>query len=253
VSYATDPIASGGAGRVRPATVTISSYLLYLIAGLQVLGTIVALSVAGDYRQVIEDAYADVDGGEAIASITSIGLIGGAVFGLLVGAGLAVLAIFNNKGKNGSRITTWVVGGIFLCCGGFGLISQAASGSMNFGSQPDPDAPTPEELNRLISDALPSWYMPVSILLSVVGLLALLSALILLALPPSNEFFRKPQTEWQPPAGGQPGYVAYPAYPPPGAAPGTPPATPPAAPSAGSPPPDEPPAPPATPSDPNRS
>jgi hypothetical protein len=251
VSYATDPIAPGGARPARPGTVTISSYLLYLVAAIQVLGTVVALAVAGDYQRVVKDAYADVEGGDAIASITSIGLIGGAIFGLLVGIGLAILAIFNNRGKNASRITTWVIGGIFLCCGGFGLVSQAASGSMNFGGPTDPDAPTPQELERLISDALPSWYMPVSILLSVVGLLALLGALILLALPPSNEFFRKPQAQWQPPAGAEPGYLAYPAYPQPGASP--PPSAPPASPAPpAAEPPAAPPAPPGAPDDPTR-
>jgi hypothetical protein len=259
VSYATDPNAPGGSGPVRPNTVTISSYLLYLVAALQVVSALVTFAVASDYQRVVKDAYADVEGGDAIASITSISLIGTAIFGLLIGAGLVALAIFNNRGKNPSRITTWVIGGLFLCCGGFGLITVLAGGSMDFGGPAAPNAPSQAELQEMITDAMPSWYTPVTTTVSIIGLLALLGALILLALPPSNEFFRKRPPEWEPPAGQSGGYLAYPAYP---GAPGTQPApgtpgtdpaasgTAPAAPGAT---PSEPPAaPPASPSDPSR-
>ena len=228
MSYPTDPIASGGSAPARPTTVSISSYLLFLVALLQLLTAITAFAVASDYQRIVEDAYADTDGGDEIAAFTSVTIIGFAIFGLLVGVGLVVLAIFNNRGKNASRITTWVVGGIFLCCGGMGLISQAAGGSMNFGGQADANAPSPEELQQALSDGLPSWYEPLSLVLSLIGVLALLVALILLALPPSNEFFRKREPEWQAPAGGAPGYQAYPAYPATGGTPAPPAGQPPA-------------------------
>ena len=214
--------------------------------------------MASDYQRVFEEAFADVEGGDAIATFSSVTLVGTAVFGLLFGGGLVVLAIFNNRGKNGSRITTWVIGGILLCCGGLGLVSTAAGG-MNFsGGGGDPNMPTQQELQDQLNEALPSWFNAANIGLSLLTVLALLGALILLALPPSNEFFRKPQQEWQPPVPGQPGFAAYPAYPPaPGApagppAPSAPPAAPapqdpPAAPPASTEPPPAPPAPPAPP------
>lgn len=244
MSYTNEPVTPA---KVRPSTVSVSSYLLYLIAALQVLSAVLAFAFVGDMQAVYEDAFADVEGGETVASITSGFVIGATIFGLLVAAGLVVLAIFNNRGKNPSRITTWVVGAIFLCCGGVGLLSLA-TGGMNFGSSPDPDMPSNSEIQEMLKEALPSWYNAVSITLSVVGVLGLLVALILLALPPSNEFFRKVQPEWQPPAGAQGGYLAYPAYPAPGAPPAGP-GTGPSAPAAPPAPPAAPPAPPAGPDD----
>jgi len=208
VSYASEP---GTPARSRPGTVTISSYLLYLIAALQVISSIISFAYLGEMQAVYEDAFSEVEGGDAAAGVTTAILVFASVFGLLVGVALVVLAVFNNRGKNPSRITTWVVGGIFLCCGGSGLAGQLGGG-FNFGGAQDPDMPTAAELQQMLDDVLPSWFQPVTILLGVIGLLALLAALVLLALPPSNEFFRKRQPEWQPPGGG-PGYQAYPAYP----------------------------------------
>jgi hypothetical protein len=200
----------------------VSSYLLFLVAALQVVSSILAFAYIGDMQAVYDDAFSEVESGDTVAGVTGGILIGVTIFSLLVGAGLVVLAIFNNRGKNASRIVTWVVGGIFLCCGGSGLAGQVGGG-FNFGGPQDPNVPTNDELQQMLSDVLPSWYQAVTIVISVIGVLALLVALILLALPPSNEFFRKRQPEWQPPVGGGPGYQAYPAYPttPPPAGPGT--------------------------------
>ncbi|MFY1696907.1 MULTISPECIES: hypothetical protein [unclassified Solwaraspora] len=229
-----DPNPAAPPVKARPSTVTISSYLLFLTAALQVVGLIVALSVTGTMQQVYEDAYADFDGMEAIGTITTVTTIAGAIFGLLVAAGLVVLALLNNRGKNPSRIVTWVLGGIFLCCSGGGLALGAAGSALTPDtSGTDPNMPDPAQVQRDLEAALPGWYDPVNLLVGVVTVLALLAALILLALPPSNEFFRKPAVAWEPPVpGGGYGGVppmpggAYPSYPP---APGTPPGPPPAA------------------------
>ena len=203
---------------------TVSSYLLFLVGGIQLISAILAFAHIGDMRRVYDDAFSEVEGGDAVAGVTGGIIVGATVFSLLVGAGLVVLAIFNNRGKNASRIVTWVVGGIFLCCGGSGLAGQAGGG-FNFGGAQEPNVPTNDELQQMLSDVLPSWYQPVTILLGVIGILSLLVALILLALPPSNEFFRKRAPQWQPEVAGQPGgYQAYPAYPttPPAGGPGVP-------------------------------
>ncbi|MFI5926695.1 hypothetical protein ACIA3K_12000 [Micromonospora sp. NPDC051543] len=196
--------------RQRPSTVTISSYLLYLFLACQVISLIITLSTIGKTRDVLRDAYAGstADGADQVANFFYAFGLGSALIVLLLAVVLGVLAMFNNQGKNGARITTWIVGGIMVCCTGGSLLSGAAGG-FNTGGNTGGDMPSAEEIRRRLDEALPGWVTPVSLLLGVISLLALLAALILLALPKSNEFFRKPAAAWEPPTPG----ASYPAYP----------------------------------------
>ncbi|MFI2708801.1 hypothetical protein ACH495_01535 [Micromonospora sp. NPDC018662] len=246
--------APGTPPRARPSVVTLSSWLLILVAAIQVLNLIVTLSVIGKIRDVLKDAYAGTSA-ESAGDIAYAFTIGTSILSLLLAAGLVVLALLNNRGKNASRITTWVVGGILFCCTG-GSLLNGVSGGMMGGGNTSGDLPSTQEVQRRLEDVLPSWFGPVSTLLGIVALLALLGALILLALPKSNEFFRKPKAAWEPPVpggaypayppapgqSGDPGYPstpgqsgdpAYPSYP---STPGQPPATPPPAAPGGQPP-----------------
>jgi hypothetical protein len=254
VGYSTYPAAP--AQPPRPATVTVSTYLLWLTAALSLLSGVLTVSLVGKMADVYGDLY------EGTAAEGTEGLIVGAsvfvvVLGLLFAAGLAVLGIFNNRGRNGARITTWVLGGISLCCSGFGLAGTALSSSMNFDSSTTGanTGPSSAEVEAALNRAMPSWYEPLSTVLTVISLLAILGAVILLALPASNAFFRKPQPAWDPnqqfPYPGQPGYPPVPGqgqpyqpgqqpYPespsgPPAGPPSAPPAGPPSAPPAGPP------------------
>lgn len=206
--------APGTPPRARPGVVTVSSWLLILVAVIQVLSLIVTLSTLGTIRDVLKDAYAGTSA-EQVGDFAYAASLGGALLSLLLAVGLVVLALLNNRGKNASRITTWVVGGILLCCTGGGLLNSAAGGLTAGGGSTNGDMPSGEEIQRRLQDALPSWYGPVSLLLGLVALLALLAALILLALPKANEFFRKPKAAWEPPVPGAayPGYPATPGYP----------------------------------------
>jgi hypothetical protein len=196
--------------RQRPSTVTISSYLLYLFLACQVISLIITLATIGKTRDVLREAYegSTTEGAEQVANFVFAFGLGAAILLLLLAVVLGVLAIFNNQGRNGARITTWIVGGIMVCCTGGGLLS-GAGGGFNAGGNSGGDAPSPDEIQRRLDEALPSWITPVSLLLGVISLLALLAALILLALPKSNEFFRKPAAAWEPPTPG----ASYPAYP----------------------------------------
>ncbi|MEH0970068.1 hypothetical protein V6U77_02870 [Micromonospora sp. CPCC 205546] len=217
--------------RTRPGVVTISTYLLWLFALTQLIGLIITLATVGTISEVLDEAYrgTDANGTQNLADITTMITIGGAVFVLLLAVVLAVLGVFNNKGSNGSRITTWVLGGIMVCCTGGGLVSGLGGGIGT--GQTTGDAPSAEEIQRRLDEALPGWFNPVTTLLGVLGLLALLAALILLALPKANEFFRKPKQGWEPPTpgaaypqSGQPGYpqTGQPGYPPTPGYPSTP-------------------------------
>ncbi|MEV4821756.1 hypothetical protein [Micromonospora sp. NPDC049274] len=214
--------------RQRPSTVTISSYLLYLFLACQVISLIVTLSTIGKTRDVLRDAYSSstTEGADQVADFVFAFALGAGILVVLFSVVLAVLAMFNNRGSNGSRITTWIVGGIMVCCTGGTVLNGAGGGSFTTGGNSGGDMPSGDEVRRRLEEALPSWITPVSIALGVISLLALLAALILLALPKSNEFFRKPTAAWEPPtpganypgypqASGQPGYpsTGQPGYP----------------------------------------
>jgi hypothetical protein len=209
------------APRTRPTAVAVASYLLYLTAAVSLISAVVSLSELGTIADVYRAAYAGTSGAGSEAVIVATSVIT-AVVNILFAAGLAVLAAFNNSGRQWARITTWVIGGISLCCSGLGVAGTALTGSMNFDTG---NGPSPSQVERRLAEALPSWYTPTTVVLSVVSLLAILGAIILLALPASNAYFRPAQAAWDPsmpyPYPAPPQYPAqyppqYPAqYPPP--------------------------------------
>jgi hypothetical protein len=223
VAYPTYPAAP--AQPPRPTTVTISTYLLWLTALVSLITGALTVSMVGRMADVYRELYEGTaaEGTEGFIVGVSVFIV---VINLLFAAGLAILGIFNNRGRNGARITTWVLGAISLCCSGFGLAGTAVTSSMNLDSSTGTNTgPTNAELEAALNRVLPSWFEPLSLVLTVISLLAILGAVILLALPASNAYFRKAQPAWDPnqqlPYPGQPG------YPPPGAyQPGQPPAQP---------------------------
>ncbi|MFY1674211.1 hypothetical protein ACN27G_30405 [Plantactinospora sp. WMMB334] len=223
--------------RPRPSTVTYASYLLYLAAALIVVTAAVSFATLGTISTIFEEEYAgtSLEGAEGF-------IVGATVFSavlqLLIAIGLVVLGLLNAQGRNGARIATWVVAGLGVCCSGLGVGGSAFSG-MGAGTGSAGDVPDAAEVQRRLEAELPSWSEPVSMICSVIALLALIAAIILLALPASNEFFRKQPAGAEPPlpggaypaAGTDPGYPTagtdpgYPSYPPTGTPPGTPPST----------------------------
>ncbi|GAA3963385.1 hypothetical protein Aau02nite_69830 [Amorphoplanes auranticolor] len=202
------------APRSRPTVVTVSSYLLYFTAAASIISAVLSLTTIGTIQRVYSDLYADTAGAGTESVIVAASVIG-VVINILFAAGLAILAIYNNRGKQGARITTWVVGGIFLCCNGFGLLGNAATSGMNLDTG-NTSGPSASEVEARLSDEMPGWFDPITMLLTVLVVLALLGAVILLALPAANAYFRKPQATWDPlnPYPGYPGQpAAYPGYP----------------------------------------
>ncbi|MEU4243836.1 hypothetical protein [Actinoplanes sp. NPDC026619] len=197
---------------------TAASYLLYLVAVLEVINAIIAFTIIGPVSDALTDVYANTSLADSGSTIIKASYTIGAVVNLLLGAGFALLGYFDSRGKNPARITTWVIGGIALCCVGLGLGFSGVSSSLE--NDTTSGGPSSSQVQRAIEDAIPSWYTPLSITVTVIVLISLLTVLILLALPASNEFFRK-----QPVAGAWDQQVAYPPYPgqayPPPAAPGS--------------------------------
>ncbi|MBM2616764.1 hypothetical protein JIG36_14470 [Actinoplanes sp. LDG1-06] len=188
----------------------MAAYLLYGVAAIQVINAILTLSISSSLTDAVRDAYAgtEAEGAEAFVSVA---FIGGAVINLLLGVGFAVLGYFDSRGRNASRIVTWVIGGISLCCLGASLGSTALVGSVNSGSTTS--GPSQDEVQRRLEDAMPSWYTPATTTLAVVGLLAILVVVILLALPAANDFFRKPAAAAWDPSVPYPSYPGQPPYP----------------------------------------
>jgi hypothetical protein len=205
--------------RSRPSVVTISTYLLLLFAICQLISVVISLATIGTVRDVMEDAYRDstVEGAQNIADVVVVIGVGTAIFLLVAALALFGLGLVNLRGKNGSRIATWIVGGLLFCCVGLQLLSGLAGGFSAPGDTSG-DMPSGDEIQRRLEEALPGWVTPVTMLLGVISLISLLAALILLALPKANEFFRKPTPQWEPPTPGgtypnQPGYPPAPGYP----------------------------------------
>jgi hypothetical protein len=210
--------------RARPGTVTAAVFALYAMAVLSLVGMVLQLLTVGRSADAIREygrAVNDTATADALATVTQVSAYVIIAISLLFAIGYVLLGVFNSKGSNAARISTWVLLGLSLCCGaGLLGLSTIGSGMGGGGQQGNLDQ---AELQRRIEAALPGWYTPVTITLGVVSLLLAIAAIILLALPASNDYFRKPEASaWEPPvpggggyppAGGQPGFGAPPATP----------------------------------------
>lgn len=211
MSYAVPP--AGAEARQRPASVSAAVWLMYLVAALFLVSGIIAIAVHGPMSEVFERAFADEPEGDRAASVAAVAGTGVRLaISVLFAAGLFVLAALNARGSNAARIITWVVAGIQVCCAGLSLVGTLVGNSMTgFGGGGQTD---PAEIQRLMDELLPSWVEPVMVTLSVLQLLSMIAVAVLLALPASNAFFRRPPPAWEPPVPSYPPYP--PVNPPPG-------------------------------------
>ncbi|GAA0724681.1 hypothetical protein Drose_38000 [Dactylosporangium roseum] len=185
------------APRVRPSTVSLAVNLLYAAAALEliyvILGAVYAGKLAEGAKRAVEGT-SQANAGQGVSSVVSI------VVGLVIAVLLGLLAFFVGQGKQVARILTWVVGGLALCCtiGAFGF-AMLGSTFWEQARKNDPSLPTWERYNELLYSEVPGWYQPVTMVLSVLTVIAILVAIILLALPKSHPYFRTVQQEWEPP------------------------------------------------------
>jgi hypothetical protein len=201
MSYGVPPIAAP-TPRPRPNTVTVAGMLLYGLAGLTVINAIISIATLSTTLDAAKDAYSGVANGDAAITAARIAGIAGIVIALIFAALWVVLAVGNLRGRNGLRITTFVIAGLAVLCYG---CSSASAGFQNRLT----DANTDEQLKaaaQKMQDSIPSWITAWSITVAVVSLLASATVIILLALPASNQFFRKQEPEFVP-------YPQYPQYP----------------------------------------
>jgi hypothetical protein len=211
----------------RPGAVTAAGYLMFLVALLLVVDAVVSFATAQQVSDATREVYTKLNNPDFKPDIQAGGALFGAIIGgviqVLLAAGYVVLAMLNLRGKNPARIVTWVLAGLgVLCLCGAGVFGAASGPLLNRASTVN--GVNPAQIQKDVTAAEPSWLEPTQITLAVVSLLALILVIILLALPASNRFFRKPVIDGvgpfqqypqqspypQPPAGNEPPYPGQP-------------------------------------------
>lgn len=182
----------------RPAPVSFAAYAQFAVGGVAVVWAIVnilqttALSSALPRELAVADVPADQ--ADAMVSLTVVFSIIMVVAVLLFAVTVSIMGIFNLKGKNGTRITTWVLAGLGLLCGVCGSVGGAANlatgGSV--GTSGSGDGGLNGAMLRA-AESVPGWYNTVLLLLAILNVVLYLAIIILLAVPVSNDFFRKPK------------------------------------------------------------
>lgn len=195
--------------RVRPSTVTVATWLLYLTAAMNLINGISAVAIWKDTKRGYAAAYAGTTMANQVNTIW-VNILGGAVVAVILGALMVVLALLVDRGNRIGRILVWIFGGLYLCCGGFGLISGAfVKGIYDSSRSANPSMPSYQRIEHAVSAAEPGWYTPVTTVAGILGLVAIVLAIILLVLPSSHPYFRTVQPVWEPPAEHEPHEPTY--------------------------------------------
>lgn len=199
--------------RPRPQAVTIAGALLMVVAVLAAINAIVGISLAGRLADAAREAYRSVpevaSQADTLANIARVSGIGGGLLYLVGAVGLVILALLDLRGRQPARVVTWVLAGLGVLCCGCGTIGNAFQGAFGRMGNTGNGAAAREAQQKML-DAQPGWYRPVSLTVSIIGVLCLIVVIILLAVPASNAYFKPAQAGWQPPAGGDPAYPTYP-------------------------------------------
>jgi hypothetical protein len=192
--------------------------LLYVIAALLLVNAVVAVANSANMQAAMDEVYRGMAGGDTASSIVSGSLWVSAALNALLAVGFVILAIFDNQGKQGARITTWVLAGIGALCCGCGGLANTFNGSLNSMMEQQnttPGAPSTADVQRAMDSHIPSWYTPTVATIAIILALCCIAVIVLLALPAANAYFRKEPEVWLPPtawpqAPGTPGAPGYP-------------------------------------------
>ena len=177
----------------RPATVTIAAYLQFALLALSLISMVIILVTAPAMIDAVEAAASEnLSQNEAstISTAMSVGVYGGAAIGVVPALLLAIFGAIHMRGKNWARIVTWVLAGLGVCCGVIAIPFSGASTSVEGMNS---------AANKAIEDAVlesqPAWTTPVNMILMVLSLVLYIAVIVLLAMPASNQFFRKPTAD----------------------------------------------------------
>jgi hypothetical protein len=160
--YAPAPSAPTGQGAPpameRPTTVRagIGAFVASLILG--IVGSIVTFA---DFDSIVDRTLAQTDDPNVTEEIIRTGLRIGVVISLLILALYVLFLWFAWQGRNWARVVLWVLGGLGVLSGVVGLSGAGAAGQTGF-----------------------------QVSLGVFQLILTIAAIVLLALKPSNEWYR---------------------------------------------------------------
>lgn len=192
--------------RRRPIPVTLSVVLMYLVALLALASAIIGLATMSQIldrfraEAVLTAASpADID---SFVNVIRAATIAAALLLVVFALLLAGFTIGNLRGSNTTRVLTLILCALGVLCGCCGVVGAVGQNGAATVSTTNTDTQVAEELGRALGNAYPDWWLAVNSGLSGLQLLGYIVIAILLVLPPSNAFFRKPPPtpQWQPPA-----------------------------------------------------
>jgi hypothetical protein len=152
----------------RPSTVTLAAAALVGEAVLLLVGAVASIAFSDSIKKA-GDSYAAAHGGASSNSYganTAFSIF----FGLIFAIALVGLALGNLRGVNVVRIITWVVCGLLICCLGFSTILSAV----------------------VLGKYLSGGYLAYAYIVGFLQLVGYIATVVLLALPASNVYFRRP-------------------------------------------------------------
>lgn len=121
-----------------------------------------------------------------------VGFYGGAGLALMFSAAIGLLIVPIRRGIRAARTATWILVGLSACCGGLGLVTTFQRNPPNlYQLQYGTGDPTERRLNQALADSVPAWSAIGSTAATLLQVLAYTAVIVLLALPPANEFFRR--------------------------------------------------------------
>ncbi|SNT64612.1 hypothetical protein SAMN05421812_117133 [Asanoa hainanensis] len=180
--------------RFRAPAVVIGSSVLLVCSGLARLWQVTAEAISQNAYLGAHEA-AGTPGGFAGLAIVFLMVVGLVVS--LVALAVATLGLLNLGGWNWTRVATWAVGSVTLA---------VAGGWFALGRIPSPpgdaaDSTDWDRVRALAAESTPDWVEPASTVAGLIASPALLVALVLLALPSANAFYRQHRL----PSGPRPG------------------------------------------------
>ncbi|GIF67442.1 hypothetical protein Ais01nite_54770 [Asanoa ishikariensis] len=157
-----------------------------VLLGLSAVAWIAQAVAAVQTRLVRLQAHEAVPPPDSFTAFTVVFIFGIGLVTALGALALLVLALLNPTGRQWARIVTWIIGGVMLVPAGCGLALSRlpASGSET------PSTIDWDRIAEVTDELMPAWVEPVATVSGLLASPALLAAVVLLALPRSNDFYR---------------------------------------------------------------